>query len=42
MKYMDIIMEQMKKSLQMGWSTRNDIQRTLRLLEELRRFYDFS
>lgn len=42
MKYMNIVMVQMKKSIQMGWSTRNDIQRTLRFLEELRRFYDLS
>lgn len=39
--YTGIVINQMMKSLRMGWSTRNDIQRTIRFFEELKRFYDF-
>lgn len=39
--YLKIVMAQMMKSLQVGWSTRNDIQRSIRFFEELKRFYDF-
>jgi hypothetical protein len=28
-------------SLRLGWSSRDDIQRTIRTLQELKRFYDF-
>jgi hypothetical protein len=36
-----IVAKQMTQSLRMGWSSRTDLQRTLRFLEELKRFYDF-
>ena len=36
-----IVTEQMNRALRLGWSSRNDIQKTLRLSEELKRFYDF-
>jgi Erv1 / Alr family len=39
--YVNIVMTEMTKSLRVGWITRNDIQRTLRFFEELKRFYDF-
>lgn len=39
--YTGIVINQMMKSLRVGWSTRNDIQRTIRFFEELKRFYDF-
>jgi hypothetical protein len=37
----NIVAEQMGKSLRAGWSTRDDNQRTIRFLQELKRFYDF-
>ena len=36
-----IVIEQMMRSLRVGWSSREDIQRTQRALLELKRFYDF-
>jgi hypothetical protein len=36
-----IIMEQMMRALRLGWSSREDIQRTQRAFLELKRFYDF-
>ena len=39
--YLGIVSNQMTKSLRLGWCTRNDIHRTLRFFEELKRFYDF-
>lgn len=36
-----IVMEHMMRSLRLGWSSREDIQRTQRALLELKRFYDF-
>jgi hypothetical protein len=39
--YLGTVIDQMMKSLRLGWSTRNDIQRSIRFFEELRRFYDF-
>jgi hypothetical protein len=35
------VIEQMNKALRLGWSSRSDIQKTVRLSEELKRFYDF-
>ena len=40
--YLGIVSNQMTKSLRLGWCTRNDIHRTLRFFEELKRFYDFQ
>ncbi len=37
----NIINEHMQYAVRLGWSTRNDIQRTTRFLQELKRFYDF-
>ena len=39
--HFSIIMEQMNKALRLGWATRNDVQRSARIFEELKRFYDF-
>ena len=36
-----VVSEQMNRALRLGWSSRNDIQKTFRLSEELKRFYDF-
>jgi len=36
-----IVVEQMNRALRLGWSSRNDIQKTVRLFEELKRLYDF-
>lgn len=36
-----IVVEQMNRAIRLGWSSRNDIQKTIRLFEELKRFYDF-
>lgn len=35
-----IVSEQMTRALRLGWSNRDDIQRTIRLFTELKRFYD--
>ena len=35
------VVEQMNRALRLGWLSRNDIQKTVRLFEELKRFYDF-
>ena len=40
-KHFSIVVEQMQKAVRLGWSSRNDIQKTIRLFEELKRFYDF-
>jgi hypothetical protein len=37
----NVVIQQMQKAVRLGWSTRNDIQRTIRLFEELKRLYDF-
>jgi len=39
--YIKIIIQQMIQSIKLGWSSRNDIQKTIRILEEMKRFYDF-
>jgi hypothetical protein len=36
-----IVSKEMVKALRMGWSSREDIQRSVRCFEELKRFYDF-
>ncbi len=36
-----VVVEQMNRALRLGWCTRNDIQRSIRLFEELKCFYDF-
>ena len=36
-----IVLEHMNNAIRKGWSTRNDVQRTLRFLNELKCFYDF-
>jgi hypothetical protein len=40
-KHMAIVNQEMHKALRVGWAGREDIQRTLRTFEELKRFYDF-
>jgi len=39
--HFNIIIGQMRKATQIGWSTHNDNQKTIRLFEELKRLYDF-
>jgi hypothetical protein len=39
--HFSIVIQQMHKAVQFGWSSRNDIQKSIRLFEELKRFYDF-
>ena len=36
-----VVVEQMNRALRLGWSSRGDIQKTVRLFEELKRLYDF-
>ena len=36
-----ILVEQMNRALRLGWSSRNDIQKSIRSFDELKRFYDF-
>ena len=40
-KHYPTVMRQMMMALRLGWSTREDIQRTARFFEELMRYYDF-
>lgn len=35
------VVKQMMMALRLGWSTREDIRRTIRFFEELMRYYDF-
>ncbi len=39
--HLNIINDHMGRALRLGWCSREDIQRTLRFFQELRRFYDF-
>ncbi len=39
--HFNIVVQEMQKSVRVGWCSRTDIQRTIRLFEELKRFYDF-
>jgi hypothetical protein len=36
-----VVSEQMTKGLRIGISSHNDVQKTLRAFQELKRFYDF-
>ena len=40
-KYYPTVLKQMMMALRLGWSTREDIQRTARFFEEFMRYYDF-
>lgn len=40
-EYYNIVVDQMNRALRLGWSKREDIQRTVRNLQELKGFYDF-
>lgn len=40
-KHLHPVETHMSYALRMGWITRNDLIRTLRFFEELKRFYDF-
>ena len=40
-KHFNIVVEQMYKAVRLGWSSRDDIIKTIRLFEELKRYYDF-
>jgi hypothetical protein len=39
--HLNIVVEQMHKAVRLGWSSRNDIYRTIRIFEELKRYYDY-
>lgn len=39
--YYNIVNQEMLKSLRLNWSSRNDILRTIRLLQEIKNYYDF-
>lgn len=39
--HLNIINQQMLRAIRLGWCSREDIQRTLRFFQELKRFYDF-
>ena len=39
--HFSIVNEQMICSLRIGWCTRDDVQRTIRFFNEMKRFYDF-
>jgi hypothetical protein len=36
-----VVAEQMNRALRLAWSSRDDIQKSFRFFEELKRFYDF-
>jgi hypothetical protein len=36
-----VVMQEMTKAIRLGWCSREDIQRTIRFLQEIKRFYDF-
>ena len=40
-KHWAIVWEHMLRAVRMGWCVREDIQRTARIIEEMRRWYDF-
>ena len=40
-KHYPTVMKHMMMALRLGWSTREDIQKTARFFEELMRYYDF-
>lgn len=39
--HLNLIITEMNKAVQLGWCSREDTQRTIRLLQEMKRFYDF-
>lgn len=39
--HLNIVSEQMMRGLRHGWLTRDDIQRSLRFLNEIKRYYDY-
>jgi len=39
--HLNIINEHMSRAIRLGWCSREDIQRSLRFFQELRRFYDY-
>lgn len=39
--YFKTVVEQMKLALRLGWSSRDDIQKSIRFFEELKRLYNF-
>lgn len=40
-RHFTVVAQQMLQSIRVGWSVRGDIERSLRFLQELKRFYDF-
>ncbi len=39
--HFNIFVQQMNQAIRVGWCSREDIQRTIRFFQELKRFYDF-
>lgn len=39
--HFNIVVQQMNQALRVGWCSREDIQRSMRFFQELKRFYDF-
>lgn len=39
--HFNFVTQQMNQALRVGWCSREDIQRSLRFFQELKRFYDF-
>jgi hypothetical protein len=40
-RHFGLVSQQMGQALKIGWSSRDDIQRSVRAFNELKRFYDF-
>ncbi len=40
-KHVNVVSHQMSSAVKLGWSSYDDTKRTIRLFEEMRRFYDF-
>jgi hypothetical protein len=40
-RHFTAVAQQMLQSIRVGWSARGDVERSLRFLQELKRFYDF-
>jgi hypothetical protein len=40
-KHLPTVVKQMRMALRLGWSTREDMLRTIRFFEELIHYYDF-
>ena len=39
--HFSVVQEQMTRAIRLGWCSRDDVLKTIRFLQELKRFYDF-